>query len=276
MPSLSYSKWDSIDSGSEDEGPGLTPAADFAKQLLSQWIREATNIDAGDSMRLIDFVSLSMPRINHGDNMSRAAEVIEFLDRHSPSSSALLDVLWWCRTKDEDTTDPGERTKVMKLPLARPRHPWRLRVHTEPLRVQQVMKLRGALFCALNTLEGAASFGGARQLFDALQDSEVRHYCVSAPPLTSLMDSCHCRLGPCVAAPAQVRQQRVRECALRPALPGRPAGDHAGAEGRARVGRHVAAHPHPAHPGCERARRARVCGAPCRCRSRGGRHIIDS
>ena len=126
MPSLSYSKWDSIDSGSEDEGPGLTPAADFAQQLLSQWIREATNIDAGDSMRLIDFVSLSMPRINHGDNMSRAAEVIEFLDRHSPSSSALLDVLWWCRTKDEDTTDPGERTKVMKLPLARPRHPWRL------------------------------------------------------------------------------------------------------------------------------------------------------
>ena len=133
MPSLSYSKWDSIDSGSEDEGPGLTPAADFAQKLLSQWIREATNIDAGDSMRLIDFVSLSMPRINHGDNMSRAAEVIEFLDRHSPSSSALLDVLWWCRTKDEDTTDPGERTKVMKLPLARPRHPWRLRVHTEPL-----------------------------------------------------------------------------------------------------------------------------------------------
>ena len=133
MPSLSYSKWDSIDSGSEDEGPGLTPAADFAKQLLSRWIREATNIDAGDSMRLIDFVSLSMPRINHGDNMSRAAEVIEFLDRHSPSSSALLDVLWWCRTKDEDTTDPGERTKVMKLPLARPRHPWRLAYHTEPL-----------------------------------------------------------------------------------------------------------------------------------------------
>ena len=195
MPSLSYSKWDSIDSGSEDEGPGLTPAAFFAQQLLSQWIREATNIDAGDSMRLIDFVSLSMPRINHGDNMSRAAEVIEFLDRHSPSSSALLDVLWWCRTKDEDTTDPGERTKVMKLPLARPRHPWRLRVHTEPLRVQQVMKLRSALFCALNTLEGAASFGGARQLFDALQDSEVRHHCVSAPPLTSLMDSCHCRLA---------------------------------------------------------------------------------
>lgn len=124
MPSLSYSKWDSIDSGSEDEGPGLTPAADFAQQLLSQWIREATNIDAGDSMRLIDFVSLSMPRLNHGDNMSRAAEVIEFLDRHSPSSSALLDVLWWCRTKDEDTTDPGERTKVMKLPLAHA--PWRL------------------------------------------------------------------------------------------------------------------------------------------------------
>ena len=150
MPSLSssYSKWDSIDSGSEDEGPGLSPAADFAQQLLSQWIREATNIDAGDSMRLIDFVSLSMPRLNHRDNVSRAAEVIEFLDRHSPSSAALLDVLWWCRTKDEDTTDPGERTKVMKL--------------------------RNALFGALNTLEGAASFGGARQLFDAVQDSEVR------------------------------------------------------------------------------------------------------
>jgi hypothetical protein len=49
------------------------------------------------------------------------------------------------------------------------------------------MKLRSALFCALNTLEGAASFGGARQLFDALQDSEVRHHCVSVPPLTSRM-----------------------------------------------------------------------------------------
>jgi hypothetical protein len=157
MPSLSYSKWDSIDSGSEDEGPGLSPAADFAQQLLSQWIREATNIDAGDSMRLVDFVSLSMPRLNHRDNISRAAEVIEFLDRHSPSSAALLDVLWWCRTKDEDTTDPGERTKVMKL--------------------------RSALFGALNTLEGAASFGGARQLFDAVQDSEVRHrQCARSPP----------------------------------------------------------------------------------------------
>ena len=79
--------------------------------------------------------------------MSRAAEVIEFLDRHSPSSSALLDVLWWCRTKDEDTTDPGERTKVMKLPLARPRHPWRLATYRAAC-IQQVMKLRSALFCA--------------------------------------------------------------------------------------------------------------------------------
>ena len=240
MPSLSssYSKWDSIDSGSEDEGPGLSPAADFAQQLLSQWIREATNIDAGDSMRLIDFVSLSMPRLNHRDNVSRAAEVIEFLDRHSPSSAALLDVLWWCRTKDEDTTDPGERTKVMKL--------------------------RNALFGALNTLEGAASFGGARQLFDAVQDSEVRD-----ATDTALGTSSHLiPPPPCVAAPAQVRQQRVRERAVRPALQGRPAGDHAGAEGHARVGRHVAAHPHAAHPGRERARRGRVCGVPCRCRSR--------
>lgn len=235
MPSLSYSKWDSIDSGSEDEGPGLSPAADFAQQLLSQWIREATNIDAGDSMRLIDFVSLSMPRLNHRDNLSRAAEVIEFLDRHSPSSAALLDVLWWCRTKDEDTTDPGERTKVMKL--------------------------RSALFGALNTLEGAATFGDARQLFDAVQDSEVRRHRHCARRLLTPPP-------PCVAASAQVRQQHVCERAVRPALSGRPAGDHARAEGCSRVGRHVAAHPHAAHPGRERGRRGRLCGVTCRCCSR--------
>ena len=150
MPGLSYSKWDSIDSGSEDEGPSVTPAAEFAQQLLSEWIREATNTSAGDSMRLIDFVSISLPRLNHRDNIARAAEIIGHLERHSPSSAALLDLLWWCRTKDEETDDPTERTRVMKL--------------------------RSAIFSALNTLEGVAAFGSARQLFDAVQDPEVRRH----------------------------------------------------------------------------------------------------
>ena len=145
---VNYSKWDAIDAGSDDEVPDDAPAADIARQHLSEWIQAACPaISERDSAQLIDFVSVSLPRIGHSDNMPRAAEIVAHLEQHSPSRAVLLDVLWWCRAKDEDATDAAKR--------------------------QRTMRLRSALFGALNTLEGAATFGSARQLFDALQDAEV-------------------------------------------------------------------------------------------------------
>ena len=198
MPPLNYSKWDSLDAGSDDEGggPDASPAAELAQSLLSEWIREAVpDIDAGDSLRLIDFVNVALPRMNHSDNLPRAAEIIAFLERHSPSAAVLLDVLWGCRAKDEDVTDASERMRIMKL--------------------------RGALFSALNTLESIASFGGARQLFDALAaDPEARHKPLSPsrhPAPRSLPVCAVCAR----AAPSKVRDQRDGERAVQPALPGR-------------------------------------------------------
>ena len=39
MPPLNYSKWDSLDAGSDDEGggPDASPAAELAQSLLSEW-----------------------------------------------------------------------------------------------------------------------------------------------------------------------------------------------------------------------------------------------
>ena len=104
-------------------------------------------------------------------------------------------MLWGCRAKDEDVTDASERMRIMKL--------------------------RGALFSALNTLESIASFGGARQLFDALAaDPEARHKPLSPsrhPAPRSLPVCAVCAR----AAPSKVRDQRDGERAVQPALPGR-------------------------------------------------------
>ena len=146
---VNYDKWDNLDTGSDDEDKGpVAPAADVARELLGEWMRESTDITTGERHTMIDFISVQLPRIGHDDNLPRAAEIIEFLERHSPRSEVLLDVLWHCRRKDE-TADRAELVRITRV--------------------------RAALFGSLNTLEAVAAHGGARPLFDALgADAELR------------------------------------------------------------------------------------------------------
>ena len=39
---MDYSKWDNLDSGSEDEGPALSAAAVFGEKMLTEWLMLAT------------------------------------------------------------------------------------------------------------------------------------------------------------------------------------------------------------------------------------------
>ena len=147
---VNYDKWDNLDVDSDDDDKGgpVAPAADVARELLGEWMRESTDITTGERLTMIDFISVQLPRLGHDDNLPRAAEIIEFLERHAPRSEVLLDVLWHCRRKDE-TTDRAELLRITRV--------------------------RSALFGSLNTLEAVAAHGGAKPLFDALgADAELR------------------------------------------------------------------------------------------------------
>ena len=191
---VNYSKWDGLDADSDDEGPGEGPAAEAARLMLNAWIQEAApELPPAACDSLVDFISVTLSRTGHGDNLPRAAEIIQWLEDHPrPSSDVLLRTLWHCRRKDEAETDPAVKSRIMKL--------------------------RVSLLGGLNTLEAIAAHGGAlggldlqaAKLFDALRADETlrRRYGLHAFANERYGQHCRAVLSATMAQPSELELPR--------------------------------------------------------------------
>ena len=148
---VDYSKWSNVgDSDDEDDGrkaADSTPAADFGRQLLAQWVMEAApNVSKDEIHHLTRFVEAQQPRLGERDNRSRATDITHFLETQRPPRTApIVAAVAASQTRNFDVLDAGERAPALRV--------------------------RAALTSALNTLCASKENGGPRKLFELMRDS---------------------------------------------------------------------------------------------------------